>query len=185
MFASRMSGATAQIVGGTFIARQSSTHIARLAIGSSRSSLGFSFRCLSESYPKGREKLDVPLAARTGLNSNKSSSLPLSSSLVPGQSSPFGAPASTSTSPILAQTRFFSSSTLRSLRESYFRRPNGRSSSSGYGRGGPGGGGGPGWFGNFRRRLDALNPMWVVYGLIGTNVAIFLVWQYAQASWVS
>ena len=184
MFASRMSGATAQIVGGTFIARQSSTHIAPLAIGSSRSSLGFSFRCLSESYPKGREKLDVPLAARTGLNSNKSSSLPLSSSLVPGQSSPFGA-ASTSTSPILAQTRFFSSSTLRSLRESYFRRPNGRSSSSGYGRGGPGGGGGPGWFGNFRRRLDALNPMWVVYGLIGTNVAIFLVWQYAQASWVS
>ena len=177
MFAPRLSGATAHLVGGTFAARPSSAHIARLAIGSSRSSLGFSFRCLSESFNNSRT-----LIAGTGVNQNKSSSLAPPSSLMPGQSSPF---ASNSTSPILAQTRYFSSSTLRSLRESYFRRPNGRSSSSGYGRGGPGEGGGPGWFGNFRRRLDALNPMWVVYGLIGTNVAIFLVWQYAQASWVS
>lgn len=83
---------------------------------------------------------------------------------------------------ILGQITAFSTSTRQALRESYFRRPNGRSSSSG---GGSGRGNGPGWFENLRRRIDRLPPMYVIYGIIGANVGIFLVWQYAQASWVS
>ena len=83
---------------------------------------------------------------------------------------------------ILGQITAFSTSTRQALRESYFRRPNGRSSSSGVG---PGRGSGPGWFENLRRRIDRLPPMYVIYGIIGANVGIFLVWQYAQASWVS
>jgi hypothetical protein len=85
---------------------------------------------------------------------------------------------------ILGQIAAFSSSTRQALRESYFRRPNGRSSSSGSGPGGSGRGG-PGWFQDLRRRIDRLPPMYVIYGIIGANIGIFLVWQYAQASWVS
>ncbi|KAG7529012.1 hypothetical protein FFLO_05835 [Filobasidium floriforme] len=81
---------------------------------------------------------------------------------------------------ILGQITAFSTSTRQALRESYFRRPNGRSNSSG---GGSGRGSGPGWFENLRRRIDRLPPMYVIYGIIGANVGIFLVWQYAQASW--
>jgi hypothetical protein len=86
------------------------------------------------------------------------------------------------TKSILGQITAFSTSTRQALRESYFRRPNGRSSSNG---GGSGRGSGPGWFENLRRRIDRLPPMYVIYGIIGANVGIFLVWQYAQASWVS
>lgn len=84
---------------------------------------------------------------------------------------------------ILGQISAFSTSSKQALRESYFRRPNGRSNSSGSGSGGSGRGG-PGWFETLRRRIDRLPPMYVIYGIIGANVGIFLVWQYAQASWV-
>jgi hypothetical protein len=74
--------------------------------------------------------------------------------------------------------RSFSTSRLLSLRESYFQRP--VKSRSAYSSGG---GGGQSWWRNFRRRLDNLPPMYVVYGLIGINVAIYGLWQYAQTSW--
>lgn len=77
-------------------------------------------------------------------------------------------------------TRAFSTSRLLALRESYFQRPASRTRDV-YGRGGGGNGGS--WWQNFRRRLDSLPPMYVVYGLIGVNVAIYGLWQYANTSW--
>ena len=75
--------------------------------------------------------------------------------------------------------RSLSTSRLLSLRESYFQRPPSKTRSGYGGRGG----GGQSWWQNFRRRLDNLPPMYVVYGLIGINVAIYGLWQYAQTSW--
>lgn len=83
------------------------------------------------------------------------------------------------TRPSSQPLRLFTTSRMLSLRESYFQRPVTKSK-SGYGNGG---GGGQSWWRNFRRRLDNLPPMYVVYGLIGINVAIYGLWQYAQTSW--
>lgn len=41
------------------------------------------------------------------------------------------------------------------------------------------------WWQRFRARFDSLPPNYVVYALIGVNVAVFLMWQYAINSWVS
>ncbi|KAI5450477.1 hypothetical protein NCC49_003098 [Naganishia albida] len=79
-----------------------------------------------------------------------------------------------------SDSRSFSTSRLLALRESYFQRPASRSRNV-YGRGGGGNSGS--WWQNFRRRLDSLPPMYVVYGLIGVNVAIYGLWQYANTSW--
>lgn len=93
--------------------------------------------------------------------------------------------------PATTSHRPFSTTRLLALRESYFQRPLSKTrinQASGYGLGfgrggGSGGGGGNSWFRNFRRRLDSLPPMFVVYGLIGLNVAIYGLWQYAHTSW--
>lgn len=77
-------------------------------------------------------------------------------------------------------SRPFSTSRLLALRESYFQRPVSKTR-SGFSRGGGGNGGS--WWRNFRRRLDSLPPMYVVYGLIGINVGIYSLWQYAHTSW--
>ncbi len=37
---------------------------------------------------------------------------------------------------------------------------------------------------SFRQRFDRIPPNYIVYGIIGINVLIFLLWQYATASWV-
>lgn len=91
--------------------------------------------------------------------------------------------------PASTSRRTFSTTRLLALRESYFQRPLSKTrinQASGYGLGfgrGGGSGGGNSWFRRFRRRLDSLPPMYVVYGLIGLNVAIYGLWQYAHTSW--
>lgn len=59
-----------------------------------------------------------------------------------------------------------------------------------YPRGSSGGGGsqGPsqqGPFQNFTRWLNRLPHMTVIYGIIGVNVGVFLLWQYGIQSYVS
>jgi hypothetical protein len=88
--------------------------------------------------------------------------------------------AQTSPSTSKSVTRAFSTSRILALRESYFQRPASKTRDA-YGRGGGRGGGS--WWQNFRERLDNLPPMYVVYGLIGVNVAIYGLWQYANTSW--
>ncbi|RSH93830.1 hypothetical protein EHS25_006479 [Saitozyma podzolica] len=73
--------------------------------------------------------------------------------------------------------RSFWTSRTMSVRQTYF--PKG----SGYGYGGDPRGGGGSWWSNFRRRIDRLPEIYVIYGLIGINVAVFLLWQYAVQSW--
>lgn len=84
-----------------------------------------------------------------------------------------------------ASKRSFSSSPLAFLRESYFRRPGNAPTTYGGGGGGGGGRGGSSGWTRFKRRLDGIPPMTVVYSIIGVNVGIFLLWQYANTSWVS
>jgi hypothetical protein len=176
MFAPRIAGTTAHLARTGLAYQQSPSHLARQAIGAARSSTGFHLQFIKPLSSDARSELKADLCSKPIEKS--ACSLRPTRLLSSTPYNPLG-------SPILNQTRFFSSSTLRSLRETYFRRPDGRSNSTGNGGSGGGGGRGRGWFDNFRRRLDALPPMYVVYGIIGTNVAIFLLWQYAQASWVS
>ncbi|KAK8869521.1 hypothetical protein IAR55_000087 [Kwoniella newhampshirensis] len=69
--------------------------------------------------------------------------------------------------------RAFSTSRRTLIRSTYF--PRGSSS----GGGGGYGGGQQGWFTRLRRRMDRVPTMTLVYGLIGLNGAVFLLWQYA------
>ena len=101
---------------------------------------------------------------------------------LPQKSAGFQKLSTTAATPLklsLQSSRFLSTTRLLSLRESYFQRPLSKTRSGYGGRGG----GGRSWWQNFRRRLDNLPPMYVVYGLIGINVAIYGLWQYAQTSW--
>lgn len=74
---------------------------------------------------------------------------------------------------------FHSSSFFSSYRRPLRPRPrsSSRSSSSNYT--------GPTSFSSFRRRFDRIPPDYIVYGIIAINIGIFLLWQYATASWVS
>ncbi|KAK6903298.1 hypothetical protein I203_108563 [Kwoniella mangroviensis CBS 8507] len=80
-----------------------------------------------------------------------------------------------STSPFLK--RSFNSTARDLIRSSYF--PKG--GIGGYG-GGYGGGGGGGWFSRLRSRIDRIPTMTLIYGLIGLNGGVFLLWQYAISS---
>ncbi|ORY30009.1 hypothetical protein BCR39DRAFT_530582 [Naematelia encephala] len=77
--------------------------------------------------------------------------------------------------------RPFSTSPRSLVRPNYFPKNQRGSGSSGSGGGG-------GWqsfrlaWKRMRYRIDALPENFIIYGLIGTNVAVFLIWQYAQTS---
>ncbi|WWC89721.1 uncharacterized protein L201_004646 [Kwoniella dendrophila CBS 6074] len=73
--------------------------------------------------------------------------------------------------------RSFSSSSKQLIRSSYFPKGN----NGGYGYGGHGGGGGN-WFSRLRNRIDRIPTMTLIYGLIGINGGVFLLWQYAISS---
>ncbi|WVO14170.1 hypothetical protein L204_101801 [Cryptococcus depauperatus] len=77
----------------------------------------------------------------------------------------------------IASSRSFSSTHLSLIRSTYFPR-GGRS--GGYGFGGPQGPGG--WFTRLKRRIDRIPTMMLIYGLIGINGAVFLLWQYAVST---
>ncbi|WWC69141.1 uncharacterized protein I206_103077 [Kwoniella pini CBS 10737] len=72
--------------------------------------------------------------------------------------------------------RNFGSSPKGLIRSSYF--PKG----SGYEYGGSGGSGGGNWFSRLRSRIDRVPTMTLIYGLIGINGGVFLLWQYAISS---
>ncbi|WVQ69713.1 uncharacterized protein L199_007933 [Kwoniella botswanensis] len=80
-----------------------------------------------------------------------------------------------STSPFLK--RSFNATARDLIRSSYF--PKG--GNGGYG-GGYGGGGGGSWFSRLRSRIDRIPTMTLIYGLIGLNGGVFLLWQYAISS---
>jgi hypothetical protein len=171
MFAPRIVGLSGQVARNGF--GGSASRLARTACASPRFLESFASYSSRTNWPvPGPSSSSQPY-----LSGSKPSTRPLSIGHLDRYSvNPAGSRS------ILGQITAFSTSTRQALRESYFRRPNGRSSSSG---GGSGRGSGPGWFENLRRRIDRLPPMYVIYGIIGANVGIFLVWQYAQASWVS
>ncbi|KIR28711.1 hypothetical protein I309_02203 [Cryptococcus deuterogattii LA55] len=89
-------------------------------------------------------------------------------------------PPSSSISNFLTK-RSFTSSTKSLIRSSYFPR-GGRLGGNGYGYGGGGPQGPWAWFTRLRRRIDRIPTMTLVYGLIGINGAVFLLWQYALSS---
>ncbi|RXK36879.1 hypothetical protein M231_05853 [Tremella mesenterica] len=41
----------------------------------------------------------------------------------------------------------------------------------------------PGFIRRFLRRLDSYPSIWIIYGIIGLNVGVFLLWQYAWQSY--
>ncbi|OXC86251.1 hypothetical protein C344_01428 [Cryptococcus neoformans AD1-7a] len=102
----------------------------------------------------------------------------LTSFLSTARSSPL--PQSLSVSSPLTK-RSFNSSTKSLIKSTYFPR-GGRSSGNGYGYGGGGPQGPWAWFTRLRRRIDRIPTMTLVYGLIGINGAVFLLWQYALSS---
>ncbi|WVW82711.1 hypothetical protein I302_104722 [Kwoniella bestiolae CBS 10118] len=71
--------------------------------------------------------------------------------------------------------RSFGSSARGLIRSSYF--PKGGNGGYSYG-----GGGGGNWFNRLRSRIDRIPTMTLVYGLIGLNGGVFLLWQYAISS---
>lgn len=71
---------------------------------------------------------------------------------------------------LLLTRRTFSSSSPKSIRSSYFPQPS---------RGGPTPNN-QSWWRQFRRRIDNLPPSYILWGIIGLNVGIFGLWQYAQ-----
>lgn len=105
----------------------------------------------------------------------------LTSSPFTARSSPL--PQSPPLSSLLTK-RSFTSSTNSLIRSTYFPR-GGRSGGNGYGSGGGGPQGPWAWFTRLRRRIDRIPTMTLVYGLIGINGAVFLLWQYALSSAVS
>lgn len=52
------------------------------------------------------------------------------------------------------------------------------------GGGGSAGGRGPRWS-KWKRRIDSVPSNYILYGLIGSNVAVYLTWQYGWAMWNS
>lgn len=47
------------------------------------------------------------------------------------------------------------------------------------------GGQGQGWGRRMWKWLNTIRPERMVYGIMGINIAVYLLWQYAQNSWVS
>ncbi|KAK1925158.1 hypothetical protein DB88DRAFT_488119 [Papiliotrema laurentii] len=85
-----------------------------------------------------------------------------------------------SSNPVLGLLRReFSTSRANGVRSTYF--PQG-----GRGGGGPWGSRPPprwGWFQRLRMRIDSVEDMKLIYALIGLNVGVYLLWQYAKSSW--
>ncbi|WVR05439.1 hypothetical protein IAU60_002455 [Kwoniella sp. DSM 27419] len=139
---------------------------------------------LGQSLLRSRAQLVVPL--RTGASpSNALRSFHLPSCSATGSSSTvarltftrLAAPSKPLASLLPFSSRAFGSSSKGLIRSTYF--PRGGSGGGG-GYGGSGGGGG--WFSNLRRRIDRIPTMTLVYGLIGINGGVFLLWQYALSS---
>ncbi|GAA5856724.1 hypothetical protein JCM8547_008809 [Rhodosporidiobolus lusitaniae] len=87
-------------------------------------------------------------------------------------------PSRPSSAPTLPGRRAFGTSSRREALRPYLGRGRGRGGYSYGGAGGPGGG--PGGWRTFKAKVDALPGIWVIGGLIATNVAVYLVWNYAQ-----
>ncbi|WWC60786.1 uncharacterized protein I303_103362 [Kwoniella dejecticola CBS 10117] len=86
-----------------------------------------------------------------------------------------------STTPSFASAvirRAFGHTSRSLIRSSYF--PKGSGYGGGYG--GSGGHGGGNWFSRLRGRIDRIPTMTLIYGLIGINGGVFLLWQYAISS---
>ncbi|WRT67449.1 uncharacterized protein IL334_004420 [Kwoniella shivajii] len=102
--------------------------------------------------------LQAPAIASTTINSRLTSSRSLTNHLL--------------------SRRTFASTSRGLLRSTYF--PKGNGGYSNYG--GSGGRGGGNWFSRLRGRIDRIPTMTLVYGLIGINGGVFLLWQYALSS---
>ncbi|GAA6013831.1 hypothetical protein JCM10207_008207 [Rhodosporidiobolus poonsookiae] len=80
-------------------------------------------------------------------------------------------PSSSSSSPARQQARTLHTSPLARAIKPYLGRGRSSYDNRGYGRRPPGGG--------WRERIDRLPEGWILWGLLGINLAVFLVWNYA------
>ncbi|BGP16302.1 hypothetical protein JCM10213_006459 [Rhodosporidiobolus nylandii] len=110
-------------------------------------------------------------AAPSPFHGLRSSFRPSSSSSLSSASRPsFTAPP-----PAAARRGVHTSAVIRALRP-YMGRGRASYEQRGWGSSGGGGRGGKSW----KQRLDELPPVWIIGGLIGINVSVFLLWNYAQ-----